>query len=124
MKVVKITCDLCKKQIVGDRYKIGAFLVTSEQDKPQMFKDCTSKTDFCENCVRKLLKVEDLAEKDTTSGKRQKLDIAKVVELKDSGMTFKEVADELGYNSASITTAYYKYKKENSQNGENENEPN
>lgn len=117
MKTVKITCDCCKKTIAGKRFKLFAYDTEDKNENGKnikSFEEDSLKTDFCESCVKKILKVNNNStNSESQIGTRQKLDIEKVMSMKESGMKASEIADELGTTAGTISQMIYKYKKEN-----------
>lgn len=144
MRIARITCDRCGKEIAGNPISIipvytdreTQYAAIDTENRAPQAKTQGSK-DYCENCTIKILeyantpagkekvkkevakketqaaaKAKASTVKDTTEKKeRKKLDMGKVMALKEGGWTNKQIAEEMGTTENTIAVELCRYRK-------------
>lgn len=143
--MIKIICDRCGTEIapkkigyvaLGFRETPSGELVTGNQFEG---------FHFCSECIEKINAF--ISFKETSSSKetgdkpaeyptkgaplidlpqtdeqptkpRRKIDIGKILALRDAGWTYLEIADEMGMSSAAVSQAVYAYRRKHERNEE------
>lgn len=125
---MKVTiCDRCGKRIEEKPMKIaiGRYESKSGRIVPEEFSQKIKDFDLCEECAKELTEIalEKPKEEDkkkekvkavATSQKRGKkinIDIEKLVSMKNQGMTYKEIAAEIGCSEATACARMKKYEE-------------
>lgn len=122
---MKVTiCDRCGKRIEEKPMKIaiGRYESKSGRIVPEDFSQKIKDFDLCEECAKELTELalekqkEVEPEKQTVAtsqkrGKKINIDIEKLVTLRNHGMTYKEIAAELGVSEATACARMKKYEE-------------
>lgn len=123
---MKVTiCDRCGSRVEGKPMKIiiGRYESKGRRIIPEDFSQKIKEYDLCEECAKELTemaleKPKEVAKKKeepvATSQKRGKkinIDIEKLVTMKNQGMTYKEIAAELGCSEATACARMKKYEE-------------
>ena len=112
--MIKIICDRCNKEIPEDG-KIWNFAWRNEREADSFPH---FKTQICQKCKEEVDKVlKNIEEKKQTGNEPEKegntkprLDHKKIRELKDSGLTSREIAEKLGLSVNSVRNSLSRYK--------------
>ncbi len=119
MRPVKIVCDRCGTEIIGNPKKI--FIEETERESGDFILSRpfeTSKMDFCDNCIGELAKQimskDELSKEDKKPTERKKIDRGKLMALKNAGWKAKDIADEMGISEGTVNNTISKMKKERS----------
>ena len=129
----KIICDRCGKEI---KDPIGLRMAYVDIETGELLDPVITKNqydrDYCENCAKAILQFAEKAEglsigykateknetlakeepeKQDNQGKRTKLDIGKVMTLKNAGWSAAKIADEMGTTAQNIYSAVHYHKK-------------
>ena len=126
--MIKIICDRCGGEIKSNPVRIVPS-VTKEDGISFGYEHWDMKRDYCEKCVESILKFMNDVQYDSNvhnksesekkhkkeksrkyKTKRKKLDIGKIIALKNAGWSNSKIADEIGTTSASIASTIYNYK--------------
>ena len=122
---MKVTiCDRCGKRIEEKPMKIaiGRYESKSGRIVAEDFSQKIKDFDLCEECAKELTEFalekqkEVEPEKQTVAtsqnkGKKINIDIEKLVTLRNHGMTYKEIAAELGVSEATACARMKKYEE-------------
>ena len=122
---MKVTiCDRCGKRIEEKPMKIaiGRYESKSGRIVAEDFSQKIKDFDLCEECAKELTEFamekqkEVEPEKQTVAtsqnkGKKINIDIEKLVTLRNHGMTYKEIAAELGCSEATACARMKKYEE-------------
>lgn len=122
---MKVTiCDRCGSRVEGKPMKIaiGRYESKSGRIVAEDFSQKIKDFDLCEECAKELTEFalkkpkEVEAEKQTVAtsqkrGKKINIDIEKLVTMKNQGMTYKEIAAELGCSEATACARMKKYEE-------------
>ena len=125
---MKVTiCDRCGKRIEEKPMKIaiGRYESKSGRIVAEDFSQKIKDFDLCEECAKELTEFakekpkEDENKEEVKSvatsqkrGKKINIDIEKLVTMKNKGMTYKEIAAELGCSEATACARMKKYEVE------------
>ena len=124
---MKVTiCDRCGKRIEEKPMKIaiGRYESKSGRIVAEDFSQKIKDFDLCEECAKELTEFakekqkEDEKKEEVKSvatsqkrGKKINIDIEKLVTLRNHGMTYKEIAAELGVSEATACARMKKYEE-------------
>ena len=132
--MVKVICDKCGAEITKDPIRLNMTYVdvmTGDIEDPITSKEQRER-DYCEVCAKAILNFAEKAvglsieykaaeknetlekeepEKQDNQGKRTKLDIGKVMALKNAGWSAAKIADEMGTTAQNIYSAVHYHKK-------------
>lgn len=125
---MKVTiCDRCGSRVEGKPMKIiiGRYESKGRRIIPEDFSQKIKEYDLCEECAKELTefalkKPKEVAKKkeevksvatSQNKGKKINIDIEKLVTLRNHGMTYKEIAAELGCSEATACARMKKYEE-------------
>lgn len=132
--MVKVICDKCGAEITKDPIRLNMTYVdvmTENIEGPITSRE-QEKREYCENCAKAILRFaekpevlrfeykateknealeKEEPEKQDNQGKRTKIDIGKVMALKNTGWSAAKIADEMGTTAQKIYSAVHYHKK-------------
>lgn len=119
MKRIMVVCDSCGKKVSGLSWSWKALKGDQKIEK-----------DLCDLCMHKVFSCiyggesseqdfsecfSELEDFKPAGRKYKKLDMGKVMALRDAGWSKKQIAEEMGVSEASIASAIYRHKKKESE---------
>ena len=133
--MVKVICDKCGVEIQQDPIRLNMFgvdVATGEILEPKTTMQQRER-DYCELCAKAILNFAEKPEglrfeyqvavkkkekehalkepEEDQSKPKKKLDIGKIMALKNAGWSAADIAEELGTTAQSIYSAVHTYKK-------------
>ena len=112
--MINAYCDRCHAEIAEEQdvFYIGAIHARWYAKLHTIDIKADAKHFYCTDCVNAIKEfIENKPEEKEEPEKKRKLDIGKVMALKNAGWSVESIADEMGYSKGTIYNAICDYKK-------------
>lgn len=114
-------CDRCGKEI---KEKSAGYVATNRRDRKNgdlQLKNKFEEKDFCVSCMNEIekfiktnpeaIKMKNEPEEKSETKEKKKVDIGKIMALKNAGWTNKSIAEEMGMTQNAVAVQICTYRK-------------
>lgn len=112
--MIKAYCDRCHAEIAEEQevFYIGVAHTNGYTKLHTIDIKADAKHFYCTDCMNAIKEfIKNKPEEKEEPEKKRKLDIGKVMALKNAGWSVDSIADEMGYSKGTIYNAICDYKK-------------